>query len=217
MDLDYFKLLKIEDWKQKVKTIDIKYLRDTMECKCIFKTDGCQYMNSDISNLRKHLRVCKFRNIADSEDSYCCVSNPNFYKYMGDEQKTIDACAVSILKIWKVPKKNWKTQVLTNMLIIHLVDRKRLRGTLKRHALDKTIMIYDGKNWLHKKNEEVKWRAELLHFKMNSFYPFIQKVICEKLRWQSDEDITNQFMEEMDGIGYDTETLTQTMENYDNL
>ena len=52
---------------------------------------------------------------------------------------------------------------------------------------------------------------------MNSFYPFIQKVICEKLRWQSDEDITNQFMEEMDGIGYDTKTLTQTMENYDNL
>ena len=217
MDLDYCKLLKEEDWIKKVKSIDIKYLRDTMDCKCIFKTDGCQYGNKDISNLRKHIKVCKFRNKEELGDSYCCLSNPNFWRYLGDEEKTITGCGVSILKIWKIPRERWKTQNLTHMLIIHLLDRKRLKGTLKRHTLDSTIMIYDGSNWLHKKNNELLWRAELLHFKITCFYPFIEQVICERLRWQHDEPITNLLLEEMQGIGYDTNNLLSKIDNYDKL
>lgn len=217
MDLDYFKMLKKEDWIEKVKSIDINFLRDNMENKCIFKTDGCQYGNKDISNLRKHMKVCKFRNTEEIADSYCCLSNPNFWKYLGNEQKTITGCGVSILKIWKVPKEQWKMSNLSHMLIIHLLDRNRLKGTFKRHALDKTIMIYDGQNWLHKKNNELLWRAELKHFKIASFYPFIEQVICERLRWQYDEPIANQFIEEMDSIGYDTGPLLGKMENYDKL
>ena len=52
MDLNYFKLLKNEDWILKVKTIDIKYLRDEMDCKCIFKTDGCQYGNINLELMK---------------------------------------------------------------------------------------------------------------------------------------------------------------------
>jgi len=59
MDIKYFKLLKQEDWELKVKTIDIKYLRDTIKCACIFGADGCSYINQDISNLRKHIKKCK--------------------------------------------------------------------------------------------------------------------------------------------------------------
>ena len=217
MDLNYFKLLKNEDWILKVKTIDIKYLRDEMDCKCIFKTDGCQYGNIDISNLRKHMKVCKFRTNEDIGNNYCCLSNPNFWNYLGTPEKTITGCGVSILKIWRIPIENWKSKNLTNKLIIHLLDRNRLRGTLKRNAVDKTIMIYDGQNWLHKINEETKWRNELKHFKIACFYPFIEEVICERLRWDNDQPITEYFLHEMQDVGYDTGPLLGKMENYDKL
>lgn len=217
MDLDYCKVLKKEDWDTKVKAISIKYLRDTMDCKCIFSTDGCQYHNKDISNLRKHLRICKFRNKDQISDSYCCLSNPNFWKYLGNESRTIIGCGVSLLKIWKIPKNQWKTQNLSHMLIIHLLDRNRLNGTFKRHTLDSTIMIYDGSNWLHKKNNELLWKAELLHFKLSCFYPFIEKVICERLRWKEDESIVNQLLEEMETVDYDTNNLLSRIQNYDEL
>lgn len=218
MDLNYLKLLKTEDWEEKVKKIGIEYLRDNMKSKCIFLPEGCQYGNQDISNLRKHIKTCKFRKYEPEDaNSYSCLTNPLFWKYMGTEDQTISACAVSILKIWKIPKENWKTINITNKLIIHLLDRNRLKGTFKRNIKDKTIMIYDGKIWLHKKNNESLWRAELLLFKTAKLYPFIEKVILTKLRWFEDEPILVHFMQDMDEVGYDSSHLLNNLENYDDL
>ena len=136
---------------------------------------------------------------------------------MGTEDQTISSCAVSIRKILRISADKWKTTCLTNKLIIHLLDRNRLKGTFKRNIKDKTIMIYNGTTWLHKKNNEVLWREELLHFKITTLYPFLETVILTKLRWQDDEPILEKFMCDMDGIGYSTDQLLNKLQNYDEL
>ena len=78
-------------------------------------------------------------------------------------------------------------------------------------------MIYDGKTWLHKKNNESLWRAELLLFKTAKLYPFIEKVILTKLRWYEDEPILENFIQDMDEVGYNSGNLINYLENYDDL
>ena len=78
-------------------------------------------------------------------------------------------------------------------------------------------MIYNGTTWLHKKNNEVLWREELLHFKITTLYPFLETVILIKLRWQVDEPILEKFLGDMNEIGYSTDQLLNKLQNYDEL
>ncbi len=219
MDIKYLKLLKQEDWELKVKTIDIKYLRDTIKCACIFGADGCSYINEDISNLRKHIKKCKFRShINHMETNYKYNENPILWSYMGTELRTAQSLGVSIIKCYQHGSGKWKTnKSLINKIIIHLLDRFRLRGTFKRSEQNGKIMIYNGKKWLCKDNDNELWKKEILDFKMKSFLPFLETAICEKLRWPDTECIVDHLINEMRDLGYCCKGLVTKILNYDNL